>query len=236
MKFIWAAASHQGRVRDNNEDSLYPRSSGRTDGRLLVAVADGMGGHVGGEIASELAIEAASASKDATPQERIEAANRLIMETVLEKPALAGMGTTLTLAELEPVGRVTLGHVGDSRAYMLRDGELRQVTTDHSVIAQYLESGQITEEEAKVHPQRGMLTRALGLGNDVEVDVSRERLLLGDRFMICSDGLNNMVDDARIQELLSEGTAEEAVWALVEAANAAGGFDNISVIVADFNQ
>ncbi|MDH3499145.1 MAG: protein phosphatase 2C domain-containing protein [Acidimicrobiia bacterium] len=236
MRFLWSTGSHQGRVRDNNEDSVYPTSAGKTEGPLLVAVADGMGGHVGGEIASAIAIEHATvlAGEEATPQERVVAGNEAIMDAVLEDPHLAGMGTTMTLALLEPLGRVTIGHVGDTRAYLLREDELRRLTDDHSVVEMYLAAGRITEDEAKRHPQRGMLTRALGLGRDLEVDVRRERLRAGDRFMLCSDGLSSMVDDDRICELLIDGTPEEAVWTLIDAANLAGGFDNVTLVVVDY--
>lgn len=235
MKLLWSTGSHQGRVRDNNEDTVYPTSAGKTDGSLLVAVADGMGGHVGGEVASRLAIEhATSDDGDLTPAERIMAGNNAIMDAVLENPRLAGMGTTMTLALLEPIGRVTIGHVGDSRAYLWRDDELRRVTDDHSVVEEYIAAGQLTEQEARHHPQRGMLTRALGLGRQLDVDVRRERLLPGDRFLVCSDGLTSMLDDDELRVLLSAGTPEEAVWNLIDAANLAGGHDNITVVVVDY--
>jgi serine/threonine protein phosphatase PrpC len=234
VKFLWSTATHQGRVRDNNEDSIHPLSAGKTEQPLLVVVADGMGGHVGGEVASALAIGHATGDADATPEERVVAANAAIMAAVLDDPHLAGMGTTITLAQLQPDGVVTVAHVGDSRAYVLRDDGLRRITTDHSVVEMYLAAGTITPEEAKRHPQRGMLTRALGLGDEVEVDIHEERLEIGDRFMVCSDGLSSMIDEDVMAEILTEGTPEEAVWSLVDAANSAGGFDNISVIVVDF--
>ena len=235
MKYLWSTGTHQGRVRENNEDSVYPASAGRRTGGLIAAVADGMGGHVGGEIASSIAIEhATDEDTDLAPDERVQAANSAIMDAVLEDPHLAGMGTTLTLAQFEEEGNLTIAHVGDSRAYLLRNDELSRVTSDHSIVEVYLAAGQITEEEAKRHPQRGMLTRALGLGRDLEVDLIGERLVVGDRFLICSDGLSSMIDDARIRELLSDGTPEEAVWNLIDAANAAGGMDNITVVVVDY--
>jgi protein phosphatase len=235
VNFLWSTGTHQGRVRDNNEDSVFPPSAGRRDRELIVAVADGMGGHVGGEVASRIAIETATGDDtDVSAEERVKAANSAIMDAVLEDPHLAGMGTTLTLALMNPDGEITVAHVGDSRAYLLRDDELVRLTDDHSIVEVYLAAGQITEEEAKRHPQRGMLTRALGLGDDLEVDLVREQLVAGDRFFICSDGLSNMVDDARILELLSDGTPEEAVWNLIDAANAAGGVDNITVVVVDY--
>jgi protein phosphatase len=220
-------------MRDNNEDSVYPVSDGRSNESIVVAVADGMGGHVAGEVASRLAIEQAMALDDATPEERVLQGNGAIIDAILEKPSLAGMGTTMTLAEVDPIGRVTIAHVGDSRAYLLRRGELRQLTRDHTFVAQQVAAGAITEQEAARHPQRGVLTRALGLGRDIPVDISRERLVVGDRLLLCSDGLNSMVSDDDIAELLVAGTTNEAVWALIEAANQAGGHDNVSVVVVE---
>lgn len=230
MKFVWASGSHPGRVRDNNEDRVYPESDGRTSEPLLVAVADGMGGHAAGEVASRIAIEEA-AETTGNPERRVKTGNEAIIDAVLERPSLAGMGTTLTLAQLDPIGRVTIGHVGDSRAYLLRDGELRQLTVDHSFVQEEVEAGRMTEAEARSHPKRGLITRALGLGRDVEVDVKRSRLLVDDRLLICSDGLNSMIEDEHIAEILAKGSPSEAAWALIEAANQAGGQDNVSVVV-----
>lgn len=233
MRFVWASGSHQGRMRDNNEDSVYPASDGRSNEPIVVAVADGMGGHVAGEVASRLAIERAMSLAEATPEERVVEGNGAIIDAILEKPSLAGMGTTMTLAELDPIGRVTIAHVGDSRAYLLRKEELRQLTRDHTFVAQQIAAGAITEQEAARHPQRGVLTRALGIGRDVAVDISRDRLMVGDRLMLCSDGLNSMISDDDIAGLLGSGTANDAVWALIEAANQAGGHDNVSVVVVE---
>lgn len=233
MRFVWASGSHKGRIRDNNEDSIHPDSDGRSDERIVVAVADGMGGHVAGEVASRLALSTALDLDGATPEERVMEGNGAIIDAILNQPSLAGMGTTMTLMELDPIGRATIAHVGDSRAYRLRDGELEQLTRDHTYVAMQIAAGAMTEAEAARHPQRGVLTRALGLGRDVEVDISRERLRVGDRLLLCSDGLNSMIDDDTIAELLGTGSANEAVWALIEAANQAGGHDNISVLVVE---
>ena len=233
MKYQWATASHKGRVRTNNEDSVFPASSGSAvDGALLV-LADGMGGHVAGEVASGIAIEIA-VETDGTVGDRVAAANRAILEQVARDPALAGMGTTLTLLELRAGGQGTFAHVGDSRAYLLRKGTLEQITTDHTIVTEYLEAGKITAEQAADHPQRHMLTRALGLIPDVEIDVFDITFELGDRVLLCSDGVSDMIEDAEIAEALtSVGTAEEAVWELVERANRAGGHDNVTAVVVD---
>ena len=232
MRYIWSAASHQGMVRQNNEDALFPDSSGQSDGPVTLMVADGMGGHVAGEVASRLAVNAA-AFADLDPTDRVAAGNRAIREEVAREPGLEGMGTTLTLVTLTPDGTAAFAHVGDSRGYLLRGGELRQVTQDHTVAAEYVALGRIAPDEASAHPQRHMLTRTLGLTRFVNIDESEIRLEPGDRILLCSDGLTEMVNDLRITEGLSEATPDEAAWNLIEMANAAGGVDNVSVIVAD---
>lgn len=232
MKYVWGSATHQGMVRQNNEDSLYPDRSGESDGPAVLMVADGMGGHVAGEVASRLAINAA-ASSTLDPGDRVAAANRAIREEVARQPDLQGMGTTLTLVELTPEGTARFGHVGDSRAYLFRGGELRQLTDDHTVAAEYVALGQLTVEEATGHPQSHMLTRCLGLTRFVNVDEFDLELEAGDRLLLCSDGLNLMVAPDGIVENLTGGTADEAAWKLVEVANKAGGHDNTSVIVID---
>ena len=232
MRYVWGSATHQGMVRQNNEDSLFPDKSGESDGRAVLMVADGMGGHIAGEVASRLAINAA-ASAELEPDDRVAAANRAIREEVARQPDLEGMGTTLTLVELEPEGVARLAHVGDSRAYLYRDGALRQLTEDHTVAAEYVALGHISAEEANDHPQSHMLTRCLGLTRFVNVDRIDLDLNPGDRLLLCSDGLNSMVPTEGIAKALTDGTADEAAWKLVEAANKAGGHDNISVIVID---
>lgn len=232
MKYTWATATHQGMVRLNNEDSLFPTSSGESEGPAVLMVADGMGGHVAGEVASRLAVNAAS-STDVDPTDRVAAGNRAIREEVARDPALEGMGTTLTLVSLAADGTATFSHIGDSRAYLLRGSELRQLTEDHTVAAEHVASGQISAEEAISHPQRHMLTRTLGLTRFVNIDEFDVALEPGDRLLLCSDGLNEMVGDAEIREALGDGTADEASWHLVEIANEEGGIDNTTVIVVD---
>ncbi|MDE0709802.1 MAG: serine/threonine-protein phosphatase [Acidimicrobiia bacterium] len=230
MRFVWASGSDTGRRRPKNEDSIHPKHDGRTSGSLMVAVADGMGGHHGGDVASSLAIKAA-ARRVGTPEERVRAANDAIMERVLEDPRLAGMGTTLTVAELRPDGEVTLGHVGDSRAYRWRAGRFEQVTIDHTFVQEEVEAGRLTPEQARHHPERSLLTRALGFEHGLVVEVARLKVSVGDRLLLCSDGLTSMVTDDRIAGFLESGAPSEVVWALIEAANRSGGLDNVSVIV-----
>lgn len=232
MNYQWAAATHQGRVRTHNEDAVYPPTSGRGEGPVLLMVADGMGGHVAGDVASRVAVEAATES-EGTPTERVEAANRAILDEVQRRPELAGMGTTLTLVELDTDGLARFAHVGDSRAYLLREGRLRQLTTDHTVVNEYVQAGKISAEEAATHPQRSMLTRALGLVPVVQVDAFEEPLRPGDRLLLCSDGVSSMIDDDDIAHALQRRVPEEAAWDLVERANRAGGLDNATALVVD---
>lgn len=232
MRYLWATASHKGRVRDNNEDTVFPDSAGESSGPAVLIVADGMGGHVAGEVASRLAVNtAASTTKD--PVKRVQAGNKAIRQEVAREPSLEGMGTTMTLVSLEETGTARLAHVGDSRAYLLRSGEMRQLTEDHTVAAEYVAQGQISAEDALDHPQRHMLTRTLGLTSRVEVDEISVDLEVGDRLLLCSDGLTEMVPDEHIATVLGEGTPEEAVWELVETANEEGGVDNITVVVIE---
>ncbi len=230
MRFVWASGSDTGRRRPKNEDSIHPEHDGRTSGSLLVAVADGLGGHRGGEVASSLAIEKLVAA-DGTPKERVRAANDAIQSRVFEEPWLAGMGTTLTVAELRPDGDVTLAHVGDSRAYRWHAGRFNQLTNDHTFVQDELDAGRLTPEQARNHPERSVLTRALGFGHDLVVDGARLKVSVGDRLLLCSDGLTSMVRDDRIAPILESEAPSDAVWALIEAANRSGGLDNVSVIV-----
>lgn len=232
MRYVWATATHQGMVRQNNEDAMYPESSGESSGPAVLMVADGMGGHVAGEVASRLAVNAA-ASTDLGAADRVAAGNRAIREEVAREPSLEGMGTTMTLITLGENGMATIGHIGDSRAYRLRSDELEQLTEDHTVAAEYVALGQISEEEADSHPQRHILTRTLGLTRFVNVDEFEVGLEKGDRLLLCSDGLNEMVDHESLRTILGDGTADEVTWRLVEMANESGGVDNISVIVVD---
>jgi serine/threonine protein phosphatase PrpC len=231
MRYVWASATHKGMVRDKNEDSVFPSSSGESSDEVLAIVADGMGGHVAGEVASRLAINAA-ASSDLGPTDRVAAGNRAIREEVARDPGLEGMGTTMTLLRVEDDTAI-IAHIGDSRAYLLRDGELRQVTEDHTVAAEYVAQGQLSPEEAASHPQRHMLLRTLGLTRFVNVDEVEVDMAPGDRILLCSDGLTEMVRDETIGTILADGSPDEVVWNLVETANDAGGVDNITVVVVE---
>ena len=229
MNYTWAVASHVGRVRDHNEDSAHPTAGGAGEA-LLAIVADGMGGAAGGEVASSTAIDAATATT-LTPTERIAAANRAVHALSLAKRELAGMGTTMVVADIEASGTAHFAHVGDSRAYLLRKGSMEQLTNDHTVVAEWLALGAIDEATAKTHPRRGMLTRSVGVAAEVAIDEFETQLQPGDRLLLCSDGLNGMVTDSLIGTLLGAGSPEEAAWSLIEAANSAGGYDNITTLV-----
>jgi protein phosphatase len=232
MNYTWAGATHVGRVRTNNEDFFEPTTDGVSSGPVVVAVADGMGGHVAGEVASRLAIDAAMEA-DGNSLDRVLAGNTRVVEAVVADPSLAGMGTTLTLVALSAEGELDLAHIGDSRAYRLREGELEQITSDHTLVAELVAEGRLDPKEVRAHPQRNLLTRVIGMGKKIEIDQMTDRALSGDRLLLCSDGLTAMVDDPEIAQLLSRDTPEEAVWALIEAANNAGGEDNITVVVVD---
>ena len=190
MRLITGAATDVGRVREGNEDAYLV-----DDATGLVAVADGMGGHRAGEVASATALEAlrAAITHGRPLRESMQDANEAVFTKSLTDEELRGMGTTLTAATLVTGGTVLVGHVGDSRAYLLHDGELRQVTVDHSLVEELVREGRLTADEAAVHPQRSIITRALGVDASVEVDVYPVELAPGDRLLLCSDGLTGMV-------------------------------------------
>ena len=234
MIFTWATATDTGLVRDNNEDAVGPRDMGMETGPFVVGVADGMGGHQHGEVASRIALETALETEGDTV-DRVRAANRAVFEAAARDGGLRGMGTTLTLAAFDG-DQLEIGHVGDSRGYLLRDGELRQLTTDHSLVAEMMARGEITAEEASVHPYRSVITRAIGLQREVEVDRGYHDVGTNDRVMRGSDGLTGMVPSDEIRDILTaDRHPTESVWALIEAANAAGGLDNVSVVVVAVN-
>ncbi len=219
-----------GRQRSENEDSLFVRAP-------IFVVADGMGGAQAGEVASKAAADAFDRDLPEVPPERflretIEAANRRIHDLARADASRAGMGTTITAAivdaEKEEVG---IGHVGDSRAYRLRRGKLERLTRDHSLVEEMRRKGQITDAQAEDHPQRSIITRALGPEPEVEVDLQTVPAAPGDVFLLCSDGLTTMVDEERIAAVLSStGSMREAVRTLVDEANGAGGRDNITAL------
>lgn len=231
LRFRAAAATDVGRVREHNEDSYL------VDDTLgLVAVADGMGGHRAGEVASATALDALRVAFGAgsTIEAAVAAANDIVYEQSVADQSLRGMGTTLTAGALGVDGSLSLGHVGDSRAYLVRDGKLERVTTDHSLVDELVRAGELTEEEAEQDPRRSMITRALGLEPGVVVDLESVMLRDGDRILLCSDGLTSMIREDRIQEILTtEPDIEVAARRLIDAANEAGGADNITVLLVD---
>ena len=226
-----AGVTDPGRKRRRNEDAFVVDPP-------LFAVADGMGGAQAGEVASRLAAAAFHEYHEADDlggEDRVEAiiqeANRRIYERAQVDRNASGMGTTITAAVVES-GRIAIGHVGDSRAYRIRGGELAQLTDDHSLVADLMRSGRLTPEQADSHPQRSVITRALGTDPEVDVDTFAVEAEPGDVFLLCSDGLTTMVDDAEILRLVAESSGlESAAKALVKAANRRGGEDNVTVVL-----
>ncbi|MDN5384522.1 MULTISPECIES: Stp1/IreP family PP2C-type Ser/Thr phosphatase [Streptomyces] len=234
LSLRFAAGSHKGMIREGNEDSGYA-------GPRLLAIADGMGGQAAGEVASSEVISTIVALDDDIPGSDIltslgaavQRANEQLRAMVEEDPQLEGMGTTLT-ALLWTGQRLGLVHVGDSRAYLLRDGVLTQITQDHTWVQRLVDEGRITEEEASTHPQRALLMRALGSGDHVEPDLSIREVRAGDRYLICSDGLSGVVSHQTLEETLASYQGpQETVQELIQLALRGGGPDNITVIVAD---
>lgn len=222
--------THQGLVRASNQDSVLMDTG-------VYGVADGMGGHKGGETASRVAVQVIkNALRGKKPEQRalqvgIEAANRRIFDMSRHDSSLSGMGTTLTFL-WEKENEVFISHVGDSRAYLLRDGELTQITDDHSVVAELLRSGVITAEAARTHPYRNVITRAVGVDPTVEADFLTHDLNPGDLWLICSDGLYNMVpNDVILQVLTSAENEEAAADELLKLALDGGGTDNITFVL-----
>jgi serine/threonine protein phosphatase PrpC len=225
-----ASRSDTGRQRSANEDSFFVRAP-------IFVVADGMGGAQAGEVASKAAADAFDRDLPSGPpenflRETIEAANRTIHELARDDPSRTGMGTTITAVVVDPGGEeVAIGHVGDSRAYRLRGGKLERLTRDHSLVEEMRRKGQLTDAQAEDHPQRSIITRALGPEPEVEVDVQTVPAGPGDVFLICSDGLTTMLGEEKIAKLLAGASSmDAAVRALVDEANRAGGRDNITAL------
>lgn len=234
LRLRYAARSDVGLIREGNEDSGYA-------GPALLVVADGMGGHAAGELASALAV-ATIAELDVHPPSSAEVLAALgdavadtgdrISDVIAENPDLTGMGTTMTGA-FWMGDRVAIVHVGDSRAYVLRDGELLQITHDHTYVQTLVDAGRITEEEATVHPRRSLLMRALDGMNPVEADLSLREARDGDRYMLCTDGLSGVVGPEEMAAYLAEGDPTGCVTRLVDLALERGAPDNVTVVVAD---
>lgn len=250
MRPISAGQTDTGRKRQGNEDSI-----GLFADLGLYVVADGMGGHAAGEVASSIAVEAIRDSVKENPdkaigstsgaiveadagrrlQEAISFANREVLRQAEADPKLKGMGTTVVAALLS-TDALSLAHVGDSRIYLFRGSELKRLTRDHSMVEDMVAAGQITALQARTHPFRNVVTRALGTKDDVEADISRLVPKPDDVVMLCSDGLTGMLEDAAIAEILDAniGSPFSSAEVLVKAANEAGGDDNVSVVLLKF--
>ncbi len=236
------AATDTGRVRKINEDSCYndPEQMG------LYIVADGMGGHQAGEVASSLAVEtlstvlrdslmggnARSSYIEDVMRDAVVATNRTVYDLATSKSGYSGMGTTVVVCIVRK-NHLHVAHIGDSRAYLLRDGILKQLTTDHSLVQELLSKGRITEEEALDHPRKNILTRALGTDPAVEVDTMNIALKSGDTILLCTDGITNHVDPLEIKGFLTENPPETACREMIRLANDRGGFDNMTVLIIE---
>ena len=227
----WGARSDVGLVRGHNEDSFLLRTP-------LFMVSDGMGGHAAGEVASSIAVETVGEQAPGTADDvllgaSVEAANMAVIEAAEQGIGKPGMGCTATAVLIEK-NKMAVAHVGDSRAYVLRQGTLVRVTHDHSYVEELVDSGQITADEARTHPSRSIITRALGSDPDMYADHFSLEVNDGDRIILCSDGLSSMISDAEIESLaVSSVTPQQAADNLVAAALTAGGADNVTVVVID---
>lgn len=237
--------SDVGRRRNTNQD--YASVFTNQEGIKLAILADGMGGHRAGDIASQMAVlnlGNAWEEQDLTDDEKIaqwfiqaiQEENALIYQRGQEQPEYNGMGTTIVAAALSEE-RFTIAHVGDSRAYLIRDGKIIQLTEDHSLVNELVKSGEISEEMAVNHPRKNILTRSVGMPGTVEVDVSTYIWQLKDRILLCSDGLTNMLSEEMIETIVNqEGTLSDKVTELINQANEAGGADNITVLLIEFKE
>lgn len=233
---IFAGATDTGRKRDHNEDAFAIAA-----GLGIAVVADGMGGHAGGEVASELAVGTALTILGQTAglpardrlETAVQAANANIRDKAATSPRYRDMGTTLVAVLVEGQA-LAVAHVGDSRLYRLRRGQLAALTRDHSLQQEFIDKGLYTPEEARAKVARNLLSRALGLADEVAVDIATHAVQAGDRYLLCSDGLHEMLGDAEIAALLGRpGKLPEVCNSLIELANAHGGNDNITVVVIE---
>ncbi len=234
-----AYLSDVGRTRSENQDACQEFCDAA--GARLLVVADGMGGHQGGATASRMAIEATGEvfSRAGAPRgsellrEAVQSANERVYETASRHAELRGMGTTLVAFLFEADGSNWVAHVGDSRAYRLRDGRLEAMTADHSAVAELQRRGLISSEEAAVHPRRNELLRSVGVEPNVEVDVAPFEARPGDRFLLCSDGLSGVLSEEEIRQVLATESPERAVRRLIDTANDCGGPDNVTVMITE---
>ncbi|MDF2546838.1 MAG: Stp1/IreP family PP2C-type Ser/Thr phosphatase [Anaerosolibacter sp.] len=240
------AISHTGLIRDINQDSYFVSE----DKMNLFIVADGMGGHKAGEVASSIAIDSVKKyieehiskkngeydeAVSRIIEEAIVDANTKIFNKSMEEEKYQGMGTTLTMAFIQ--SKLFIGHIGDSRAYLIRNNEIKQITQDHSLVAELLRNGTITEKEAKTHPQKNIITRALGTEENIQIDIYTIELLAEDIIVLCSDGLSNLVEQMEIKECLTNSNSmQSGCEHLVDLANERGGYDNITIIGIKNNQ
>src|SRR3954463_1409358 len=241
VRLLHAARTDVGMIRSGNEDNFAVNANGD---RGLFVVADGMGGHAAGEVASEMAVQIIELElatikdleKNESSERVMEAlrkANRNIHDRTITEVDKQGMGTTVSVLLLTTT-KYLIGQVGDSRVYLLRDGALQQLTKDHSYVQEQVDAGFLTPEQARYHPYSNVITRCVGASPDVEPDVYRGEVKLGDIFLVASDGLTGMVDDRRLQTLLiSRWTPDKKVHQLISEANGRGGLDNITAIVVE---
>lgn len=239
MQLSVAAGTDVGRIRAGNEDSLYADADQE---RGLFIVADGMGGHAAGEVASEMAVQIVArdltdvrdltrAESGARMADALKAANRAIYERTIQEAEKQGMGTTASCL-LMGQGRYIIGHIGDSRVYLLRDGVFRQITKDHSYVQEQVDAGFLTPEQARYHPYSNVITRCVGANAAVEADILTGDLQVGDLYLVASDGLTGMVEDPQLKKILeSRQTPGRMVDAMITEANRRGGLDNITAIV-----
>jgi serine/threonine protein phosphatase PrpC len=237
-RLAWGSATDVGRVRQANQDTFFVSDA-------LFVVADGMGGHLGGEVASDLATTSLRqdfGTGDDSPTTEglvraVQRANEVVVAAATDNPDLTGMGTTLcamAVVDVDGDERLAIVNVGDSRAYLLKDGDIEQITDDHSLVAALERQGRLTRDEAAVHPQRNILTRALGIDARVMVDSWEVRPVVGDRYLLCSDGLFNEVDESRLAATMRKlSDPSDAARELVRLANEGGGHDNITVVIVD---
>ncbi len=239
MHLAVAARTDTGRMRRGNEDNLHAAAN---EYRGLFIVADGMGGHAAGEVASQMAIDVLSAeletlndlsTRDAAERlsQALKLANRTVYQRTTRELEKSGMGSTASTLLISDT-RYLIGHVGDSRVYLVRDGEMRQVTRDHSLVQEQVDAGLLTPEQARHHPQSNVITCCIGMSGDIEPDILAGETRMGDVFLLASDGLTGMVDDKRLMQLLvSRASPDRIVSAMISDANNNGGIDNITAIV-----
>ncbi|MDX2185006.1 MAG: Stp1/IreP family PP2C-type Ser/Thr phosphatase [Gemmatimonadaceae bacterium] len=244
MQFSVAARTDVGMIRAGNEDAFFADANGH---RGLFIVADGMGGHAAGEVASEMAVQIVTRELDAVNDlaasdvdrhiaRAVRNANRAIYERTLAEVDKQGMGTTVSMLMLGG-SRYVIGQVGDSRVYLLRNGQLHQLTKDHSYVQEQVDAGFLTPEQARYHPYSNVITRCVGAAENVEPDVFTGSVLAGDLFLVASDGLTGMVDDKRLlQVLMQRQPPQRLVDLLIREANGRGGLDNITAIVVQVSQ